>query len=192
MKARRNASMCWNAIEIKCSEKNDTWGTFPWWAYPWPWLALSLIVLMERWPSWTALTNGWHNHGPPARDTALTDPASQTEALTGAGRLPDIPSSLYRSFSSLVSFSLSIPSWICERLIARLVSGISNLQQRNTPLHRQRFSWSLGYVPWIRKIIERESVYGKTKINRRIPRGNTKIRTIFTNVSETLYIILNG
>lgn len=172
---------------------NDTWGTFPWWAYPWPWLALSLIVSVERWPSWTALTNRWHNHGPPASWYGTHGPRI-TNWGPNRGRPAPWHTVVYIDPSLRVSFSLSIPSWICERLIARLVSGISNLQQRNMPSHRQRFSWSLGYVPRIRKLIEGESVYcRKTKINKRILRKNTQhtVDSKYIYKSKTIYTILS-
>lgn len=73
---------------------------------------------------------------------------------------------------------------------SELVSGISNLQRRNTPLHRQRASWSvcLGYVPGIR---EKKEFGGKTKINRRIrgKKKKTKQCALDTEQELRIYIV---
>ena len=149
----------------------DTWVTSPWWAYPWPWLVLFSIVSVVRWPSWTALTNGWHYHGPPAHDTALTDPASQTEALIGTDRLPD--HCIYRSFSLRILF-LSVPACICDRLIAsslavyQICSGVTLRYIASAPADR------LVSVT-CREFERKRGCDGKTEDNRRIQEKKRKI-----------------
>lgn len=157
-------------ISSAAQRNRDTWVTSPWWAYPWPWLALFSIVSVVRWPSWTALTNGWHYHGPPAHDTALTDPASQTEALIGTDRLPD--HCIYRSFSLRISF-LSVPAWICDRLIAsslavyQICSGVTRRYIASAPADR--------FVSVTCREFERKRVCdGKTEVNRRIQEKKRK------------------
>lgn len=61
------------------------------------------------------------------------------------------------------------------------------------PLHRQRLSWSLGYMPWIRKMIERERIHRreKRKINNSRFREKTRFACAFDSKYIYEYIINN-
>lgn len=189
-KARGNASICLNATEIKCNAAK--------WRYLRDVSLMSIPVtltraLLDRLGGTLALMNGPHQRMTQSRPSGSwygTHGPRITNWGPNRGRPAPWHIVIYIDPSLCESFSFSIPSWICERLIARLVSGISNLQQRNTLLHRQRFSWSLGYVPWIRKIIERESVYWENKDQQEdSERKHEGSKYIYEHIRDNIYYI---
>jgi len=87
---------------------------------------------------------------------------SRTEARItnwGPNRGRLAPWLLYLSvlLSAYISLCPRLDIWPFD---SELVGGVSNLQRRNTPLHRQGASWSVcfGYVPRIRKKIRWEKI----------------------------------
>lgn len=102
------------------------------------------------WPS-----GSWHGtHGP-----RITN--------WGPNRGRSAPWPLYLSIL-LSAYIISLcPCLNMRPFDSELVSGVSNLQRRNTPLRRQRASWSvyLGYVPGIRENSGEKKFDAKTRIN---------------------------
>lgn len=122
-------------------------------------------TFLDRLGGTLALINGLHQRMTLSRPSGSWH-GTRGPRITnwGPNRSRPAPWPLYLSFL-LSAYIISLcPCLDMRPFDSELVSVVSNLQRRNTPLHRQRASWSvcLGYVPGIRS----EKGFGKHRSTR--------------------------